>query len=185
MSVHVDWQLRDGIASRTNFAALLTILLTFPLVLCWTGALSVAHIDPQSPQHTHAFLKFCFVLTAFLWFAFVIAFVGIRRNERITWQEVVGAKWTNWRAIIRDLGIALAVVFTMAVIGNLSNALLGPLQRDSAAFNWMVAQNTFEALAFLGALSPLVLSKNLSSADTFNDYARRFAEARFAPPLCR
>jgi hypothetical protein len=52
-----------------------------------------------------------------------------------------GAKWTNWRAIIRDLGIALAVMFTMAVIGNLSNALRGPLQRGSAAFHWMVAQS--------------------------------------------
>jgi hypothetical protein len=77
MIAHVDWRLRDGIASPTNFAVLLVALLTFPLVLRWTGALSVADIDPQSPHHTRAFLKFCFVLTAFSWIYFAIAFVGI------------------------------------------------------------------------------------------------------------
>jgi membrane protease YdiL (CAAX protease family) len=180
MSVHVDWQVRDGIASRTNFAVLLAILLTFPLVLRWTGALSVAHIDPQSPQHTHAFLKFSFVLIAFLWIAFVTAFVGIRRKGRITWQEVVGAKWTNWRAIIRDLGIALAVLFTMAAIGNLSNGLLGPLQRDSAAFHWMVAQNTFEALAFLGA----ALSAGFVEEFVFRGYIQRQCQALCGSTIC-
>jgi hypothetical protein len=103
MTAHVDWRLRDGIASPTNFAVLLVALLTFPLVLRWTGALSVAGIDPQSPQHTRAFLKFCFVLTAFSWIYFAIAFVGIRRSGRVTWQEVVGAKWHSWQAISCDL----------------------------------------------------------------------------------
>jgi uncharacterized protein len=151
MTAHVDWRLRDGIASPTNFAVLLVALLTFPLVLRWTGALSVAGIDPQSPQHTRAFLKFCFVLTAFSWIYFAIALVGIRRSGRVTWQEVVGAKWHGWQAIIRELGIALGTFVTMAVIGNLSNLVLGPLQLDSAAFRSMVAQNTVEALAFLVA----------------------------------
>jgi hypothetical protein len=64
---------------------------------------------------------------------------------------VVGAKWHSWQAIIRDLGIALGTFVTMAVIGNLSNLVLGPLQLDSAAFRSMVAQNTVEALAFLVA----------------------------------
>jgi len=39
----------------------------------------------------------------------------------------------------------------MAVIGNASNAVLGPLQRDSAGFRSMVAQNTTEAFGFLVA----------------------------------
>src|SRR5271169_3121833 len=99
MNVHVDWRLRHGIASPTNFAVLLAALLTFPLVLRWTGALSVADVGPQSPQHTRAFLKFCFVLITFLWICFAIAFVGIRRRGRITWQEVVGAKRKSWQAI--------------------------------------------------------------------------------------
>jgi uncharacterized protein len=173
MSVDVDWRLRSGIASPTNFAALLAVLLTFPLVLRWTGALSVADIDPQSPQHTPAFLRFCFVLTAFLWISFVIAFIGIRRRGRITWQEVVGAKWTSWQAIIRDLGIALGALLTMAVIGNLSNVVLGPLQRDSAAFHWMVAQNTFEALAFLVA----ALTAGFVEEFVFRGYIQRQCQA--------
>jgi CAAX protease family protein len=151
MNVHVDWRLKRGVASPTNSAVLLAALLSFPFILRWTGALSVADIEPQSPQHTRAFLKFCFILASFLWVCFVIAFVGIRRRGRITWQEVVGAKWKSWQATIRDLGIALGALLTMAVIGNLSNAVLGPLQHDAAAFHWMVAQNIIEALAFLVA----------------------------------
>ena len=106
MKIDPDWRLRHGIASVTNFAVLLAVLLCFPLVLRWTGALSVADINPQSQQHTPAFLKFCFVLTAFSWIYFAIAFVGIRRSGRVTWQEVVGAKWHSWQAIIRDLALA-------------------------------------------------------------------------------
>lgn len=140
-----------GIASVTNSAILISALLIFPLVLRCTGALSVADVPAQSPQHTRAFLKFCFIVTAFLWVCFAIAVVGIRRGGAVKWEQVVAAQWTNWRAFFRDLGIAAATLITMAVIGNLSNAVLGPLQRDEAAFHWMVAQNTIEALAFLVA----------------------------------
>jgi len=78
MKVDLDWRLRHGIASLANFAFLLAFLLCFPLALRWTGALSVAEINPQSPQHIVAFLKFCFVLFAFLWVCFAIVLVGIR-----------------------------------------------------------------------------------------------------------
>ena len=118
MNVHVDWRLRRGIASPTNFAVLLAVLLFFPLVLRWTGALSVGEINPQSPQHTRAFLKFCFVLTAFLWVCFAIALVGIRRGGKMTFQELVGAKWSRWQTITGDLSVALATLAVMAVIGN-------------------------------------------------------------------
>ena len=102
MKVHVDWRLRHGIASPTNFAVLLAVLLAFPLVLRWTGAFSVGQINPQSAQHTRAFLKFCFILTAFLWVCFAIALVGIRRSGRITWQELAGMKWSRWQTIVGD-----------------------------------------------------------------------------------
>jgi membrane protease YdiL (CAAX protease family) len=40
----------------------------------------------------------------------------------------------------------------MGIIGSLSNALLGPLQQETAAFRAMVSpQNSLEALAFLAA----------------------------------
>jgi membrane protease YdiL (CAAX protease family) len=147
MKVHIDWRLRDAVASPANFAVLLAALLTFPLVLRWTGALSVGEINPQSLQHTRAFLKLCFVLTAFLWVCFAIALVGIRRSGKITFQELVGAKWSRWQTIAGDLGVALATLVVMAVIGNLSNAFLGPFQQDSAASRSSVAQNTVEVLA--------------------------------------
>lgn len=151
MKAHFDWHLTCGVASVTNALVLLVALLSFPLVLHWTGALSVAQISPQSPQHTRAFLKFCFVLTAFLWICFSIALVGIRRRGRITWQELVGARWNRWQGAILDLGVACATLLVMAFIGNLSNALLVPLQHDSATFRSMVAQNGVEAFAFLAA----------------------------------
>src|ERR1700693_3965666 len=114
MKIDADWRLSHGIASITNFAVLFAALFSFPLVLRWTGALSVADIGPQSPQHTPAFLKFCFVLAAFLWVCFAIALVGIRRRGRISLRELVGANWSRWQTIISDLGVALATLVTMA-----------------------------------------------------------------------
>ena len=173
MKIDADWRLSRGIASMTNFAVLFVALLSFPLVLRWTGAFSVADIDPQSPQHTPAFLKFCFVLTTFLWVCFAIALVGIRRRGRISLRELVGAKWSRWQTIMSDLGVALATLVTMAGIGNLSNAVLGPFQHDSAAFRSMVAQNTVEALAFLA----LALTAGFVEEFVFRGYIQRQCQA--------
>lgn len=156
-----------------SFVVLLVVLLSFPLVLRWTGALSVAGIDPQSPQHTRAFLKFCFALTAFLWVCFFIVLVGIRSSGRTRWQELVGAKWSRWQAIIGDLGIALATLVMMAVIGNLSNAVRGPFQHDTAAFRSMVAQNSVEAVAFLVA----ALTAGFVEEFVFRGYVQRQCQA--------
>jgi membrane protease YdiL (CAAX protease family) len=173
MSVRLDWRLKHGVASICNFAVLLAVLLSFPFVLRWTGALNVADVNPQSPQHTRAFLKFCFVLLSFLWVCFAIALAGIQRSGRITWQELVGVKWSRWQTIIGDLGIALATLVAMAVIGNLSNTALGLLQHDSAAFRSMVAQNTVEALAFL----LLALSAGFVEEFVFRGYIQRQCQA--------
>ena len=168
-----DWRLSRGVASVTNFWVLVGVGLSFPLVLHWTGALSVAEISPQSPQHTRAFLRFCFVVTGFLWICFSIALAGIRRRGRITWQEPVGARWNRWQAVMRDVSIALATLLAMAVIGNLSNAVLGPLQHDSAAFRWMVAQNSVEALAFLAT----ALTAGFVEEFVFRGYIQRQCQA--------
>lgn len=173
MRVRLDWRLRQGVASPANFVVLLVVLFSFPLVLRWTGALSVAGIDPQSPQHTRAFQKFCFAITAFLWVCFFIVLAGIRSSGRIAWQELVGAKWSGWRAIIGDLGIAFATLVMMAVIGNLSNAVLGPLQHDTAAIRWMVAQNSVEAIAFLVA----ALTAGFVEEFVFRGYIQRQCQA--------
>lgn len=169
MRTQADWRLKNGIASLTNFVVLLLVLLTFPFVLRYTGALSVAEIDPQSLQHTHAFLRFCFVLTAFLWGCFAIVIVGIRRRGRITWQELMGVRWGRWQVIVGDLGVALAALVAMAVVGNISNVFLGPFQHDSTAFRSMVAQNSREALAFL----VLALSAGFVEEFVFRGYLQR------------
>jgi membrane protease YdiL (CAAX protease family) len=149
MKINFDWQLNRGIASASNFGMLLVVLLSFPLVLRWTGAFSFVDIDSLSRQHTRAFLKFCFILTAFLWVCFTIALAGIRRKGSIRWQELVGVRWNRWQSVFGAIGIAFATLVTMVVIGNLSNVILGPLHQESAAFRALVAQNIVEALAFL------------------------------------
>jgi len=174
-----DWRLRNGIASATNSAVLLGVLLSFPLVLHWTGALEVGAINPQDPQHTRAFLKLCFVLVAFLWVCFSIALIGIRRRGRILWRELVGGSWNRWQAVLRDLGIACATLLTMAVIGNLGNAVLGRLQQDSIVLRSMVAQNDVEAFAFLAA----AVSAGFVEEFVFRGYIQRQCQALFGDTL--
>jgi len=149
MKINLDWQLSKGIASVGNLGMLLVVLLSFALVLLWTSAFSFADFDPLSGQHTRAFLKFCFIVAAFLWVCFAIALVGIRRKGSIRWQELVGARWNRWPSVLGNMGIALATLVAMGVIGNLSNTVLGRLHQDSAAFRALVAQNLVEALAFM------------------------------------
>jgi membrane protease YdiL (CAAX protease family) len=149
VKINFDWQLSKGIASISNLGMLLVVLLSFPLVLLQTNAFSFAGIDPLSRQHTRAFLKFCFILTAFLWVCFTITLVGVRRKGSIRWQELVGGSWNRWQTVLADVGIALATLVAMGVIGNVSNVVLGPLHQASAAFRALVAQNMIEALAFM------------------------------------
>jgi len=111
-----------------------------------------------------------------LWICFAIALVGIRRKGRITWRELVGAGWNRWQVVLRDLGIACATLFAMMVIGNLGNALLGPLQRDSVAFRSMVAQNSAEAWAFLAA----ALTAGFVEEFIFRGYIQRQSQALLA-----
>jgi membrane protease YdiL (CAAX protease family) len=118
-------------------------------------------------------LKLCFVLVAFLWICFAIALIGIRRKGRITWRELIDARWNRWQFVLRDLGIACATLFTMVVIGNLGNALLGTLQQGSAALRSMVAQNSVEAFAFLAA----ALTAGFVEEFVFRGYIQRQAQA--------
>jgi membrane protease YdiL (CAAX protease family) len=146
-----DWRLTNGIASRANFLILLVLLFSFPLLLKWTGALSVTQIDPQSPAHTTAILKFCLVVIVFSWTCFFIALIGVRNAGRISWKDLIGARWGNWQSMIGDLGLAVVTLFAMVVIGTLLNTFLGPFQHDSAAMRVFLAQNFTEAFAFLAA----------------------------------
>jgi hypothetical protein len=57
MEITFDWRLSRGIASASNFAMLLVVLLSLPVVLWWTGTFSFADIDPLSRQHLEAFVK--------------------------------------------------------------------------------------------------------------------------------
>ena len=94
---------------------------------------------------------------------------GIGRSET---ESLSGVRWRSL-AFVGVLGISLATLVVMAVIGNLSNAALGPFQHDSAAFRSMVAQNTVEALAFL----LLALSAGFVEEFVFRGYVQRQCQA--------
>jgi len=173
-SDHFDWRLTRGIASACNSCLLLVVLLSFPLVLHWTGALRVAEISPHGPEHTRVFIKTCLTLIVFLWVCFGIALFGIRSRGTITWRELIAARWSRWQDVMRDLGVALATLLVMMVIGNLSNAWLGRLQQDNAALRAMFSpQSALEALASLAA----ALTAGFVEEFVFRGYVQRQCEA--------
>jgi membrane protease YdiL (CAAX protease family) len=173
VEMRFDWRLRSGIAGPANFVAMLAVLSVFPLILRWTGALSVANVSPESPEHSQAFLKFCFVLTGFLWLIFCIALVGIRQCGKITWRQLIGTEMRGWRSVAGHLGVAIAAFVGMAAIGNLSNSILGPLQHDRAVFQSMIAKSGVEALAFL----VLAISAGFVEEFVFRGYIQRQCHA--------
>jgi uncharacterized protein len=176
MKPRFDWHLTSGIAGISNSLVLLAVLLSFPLVLHLSG---VTEISPQGPQHTQAILRFCFVVSAFLWVCFIIALVGIRRRGTTTVRELVGARWNGWQLPLFDIGIGCATLLVMAIVGNVSNVLLGRFQSDSAVFRSMVAQNKVEAIAFLAA----ALTAGFVEEFVFRGYVQRQGRALLGSTL--
>jgi len=170
-----DWHLQDGIASPANFALLLAVLFGFPLILQWTGALAIADASPLGPGHASALLRFCIVLTLYLWTLFAIALTGIRRRGAITLRQIVGAQWRGRFTIVVHFGVSVLVFFVMAFIGNVSSVLLGPFQHDSKIFQSLVARTPVEALAFL----VLSLSAGFVEEFVFRGYVQRQCQALF------
>jgi membrane protease YdiL (CAAX protease family) len=171
--IRVDWHLEAGVAGPVNLCVLVLVLFSFPVVLRGTGALAVANIDALSAEHTPAFVRFCFVITAFLWVAFAVALAGIRIRGKGRVQDLIGIHWYRWQAVIRDISISLLVLLVIAVIGNLSNKLLGSWQQDTATYRSMVAQNSTEALAFL----TLALTAGFAEEFVFRGYMQRQFQA--------
>jgi len=178
--VHFDWRLHAGIASRANTCLLLLVLVSFPLILYFTNGFGVADTLVGTPQHTRAYVMACAFLTAFLWLCFAIAITGILTRAAITWRQLIAARWNRWQAAVRDLGIALATLLAMGIIGNLANHFLAPLQQETPMLRAIAnPQNTWEALAFLAS----ALTAGFVEEFVFRGYLQRQFQALFGNTL--
>jgi len=174
-----DWALRTGVAGMGNSLLLVLILVSFPAVLGWTAALSVADLPPGSAEHTSAFVRFCLVLGTFLWTCFGVAWFGLRRRGSVSLKSLVGARWAGGGEALKDLGAVLAALVAMFAVGNLSNLVFPPTLHDSAIFRSMTAQNSTEALAFLF----LALTAGFVEEVVFRGYLQRQLTALFGSPV--
>ena len=176
LTMRFDWRLRSGIASPANTCALLVFLGLFAFLVDYTGVFGVANVKPQAPEHTRAYVTACLALAMFLWACFAIALFGIRQQGTITSRQLISARWNSWRTVARDLAIATATLLAMGTIGSLSNVLLGPFQRDIAAFRTLVSpQNSLEALAFLAS----AFTAGFVEEFVFRGYLQRQFQALF------
>jgi membrane protease YdiL (CAAX protease family) len=114
-------------------------------------------------------------VTSFLWTIFSIAFVGIRNRGTIALQKIIGQEWRGPFAVTANLGVAVLAFVVMALIGNASAALLGPLTQNSKTFQSMVARSPGEALSFL----VLALSAGFVEEFVFRGYIQRQCNALF------
>jgi membrane protease YdiL (CAAX protease family) len=172
-SLRWDWKLEQGVASPFNFVVLLVVLFSFPFVLSLSGALSFSTMDVANSLYEHAFYKFCATVGIFLWICFFIALIGILRRKRVTILQFIGVRLSSVGAIARNIGVSFLALAAMAVVGNLSNAVLSRFQLDSTAFRAMTAHNSGEALAFLF----LALSAGFVEEFVFRGYIQKQCQA--------
>jgi len=149
-AIRGSWR-RRGIASPGNFALLLGTFVLFPFAARWTDAFALGSIGLDSPLHTRAIVRFCLFLLVFEWAWFLIAWFGIRRFGRVTFAELVGGSWNRASRVVLDVGIALAVLVILLVLGSGLQQFLGRFEASSAPLRSMVPQNALEACAFLAA----------------------------------
>jgi membrane protease YdiL (CAAX protease family) len=177
--VQFDWHLESGVASLGNLILLLLAVFSLPFILHYTHALALMDIDPSSPLHKAAVIRFCVVVTAYLWVLFCIALGGIGTSSRCTYGDVIGRAWDDWSDFFRDLGISAAVLAVMYAIGQLSMRLIPSSQPDAAAFRSMVPQGPEEAIAFL----IVGLSAGFAEEFVFRGYLQKQLQSLFGNTL--
>lgn len=177
--VQFDWHLESGVASLGNLILLLLALFSFPLILHYTNAMALMDIDPSSPQHKAAVIRFCVVVTAYLWVLFCIALGGIGTSSRCTYGDVIGKAWDGWSDFFRDLGISAFVLAVLFTIGELSTRLIPASQADGAGFRSMVPQGPEEAIAFL----IVGLSAGFTEEFVFRGYLQKQLQSLFGNRL--
>lgn len=177
--IQFDWHLESGVASLGNLILLLVALFSFPFILHYTNALALMNVDPSSPQHKAAVMRFCVVVTAYLWVLFCIALGGLGTTSRCTYGDVIGKGWSSWSDTFRDLGISAVVLAAMYAIGQLSDRLLVSSPADTAAFRSMLPQRLEEALAFL----VVGLSAGFVEEFVFRGYLQKQLQALFGNTL--
>lgn len=162
----IEQRPQRAVAGPGNFIAVLVILAAFPLLLIYSGALSVTHIPSADPRHTPALLCFCLTVGSFLWGCFGVVWAGISRNGSVRPLDLIGLRRGERHPLLREIGVAFLALVVMTVIGNLTAALGAAFHTDSTANDWFVATHWSEALCFIA----LALSAGFVEEFIFRGY---------------
>ena len=158
-----------GIASGPHLALMLVLLACFPVLLKVSGASSLASMPSTSPAHTGTVIRFCTVATSFLWFACLVAALGIRSSERITVRELIGVDASVRAGVLKTLLTTIIVLMALVATGVVSHAILNQFGQGSSSMQGMVSQNPSEATAFL----VMALSAGFAEEFVFRGYLQR------------
>ncbi|HKW89734.1 MAG TPA: CPBP family intramembrane glutamic endopeptidase [Candidatus Acidoferrales bacterium] len=120
---------RKLLAPVWHTAILIVVLFVYSAV-SYFSTRRLAHLGPGVTLTPRQMVP-TYVLTFFFeWAMFFYVFWGERKYSQARLRERIGGRWANAVDVLRDIGIALALWITLAVIGNISNFFLKPQGRE-------------------------------------------------------
>jgi hypothetical protein len=99
------------IAPRWHFVAVLLAVLAFSALAALGPQLQKMNPSAQ-PQSLVAGYTFGLVME---WLIVALVWFGIRRRN-VSLRDVIGGRWSNWRAVLRDVGIAALFILVSNVV---------------------------------------------------------------------
>lgn len=100
-------------------------------------------------SHSAVMLQFYLPVLVLEWLLVWFIWAGLRRRG-MTMKELIGGRWKNWRDVVVDLGLALAIWIVMLGMDLGFSRILGPSHAKST--NVILPQSPFE-MVFWVALS--------------------------------
>lgn len=162
------------IASTRHLLLMLFLLACFPVVLRFTGALTVFQVGPETAGHTAALLRFCSVVTLYLWSLFLVVWVGVRSTTLIGLKSVIGTAKAGPAGLLKTAVATVMAFLAMLVVGGAANALIQRAGIGSGTMQSLTVRSSVEAMAFLG----VALSAGFVEEVVFRGYLQQQIYAR-------